>query len=414
MKKRLYVTLVLLLLTLSLICTATFSANGQKQSVMAESYTFVVSNFEELKSAMAQATLSKEITAILANDVVIESDLTAKGKVTIKANGGEKLIFEKGDTKTNIGFSKNAVLTLDGVTIERTVVAETEKFLFATYEKGIVLTFNDCIFNVATAEIASVSYDRIVYTSTADYLTCYLNNCVFNTLGYFYRGTYVIYNCENLPQKAGSAVFEDFSALKIDYASGKLTFPADITVSEDEDFTQTVRTGASIKSQFTYYVLRNGFSFSFTTRSLKYETPTSASVGIDYASESITFGEEYSVYKDEGLTQELVSGEQIYPGQKLYVVRKGSGIFIQSDTFVLELPLRPAKKQLKADFVCSFGFAMEYFSGMEYRVNGGEWQPAPVFVGLNALTGYTVDMRIASTQNSFVSEIHTVSVTTTE
>ena len=79
----------------------------------------------------------------------------------------------------------------------------------------------------------------------------------------------------------------------------------------------------------------------------------------------------------------------------------------------MQLPARPEVKKLKADFVCSFGFAMEYYNGNEYRVNGGEWQPAPVFIGLQSATEYTVDMRIASTESSFVSEIYTIKVTTT-
>ncbi len=412
MKRRLLVSITALVLGFFTLFSIGF-VNGEKSTASADGYNFVVNNYEELKNAMAQASASKHVTIVLACDIEMKEDLTAKGLITIKANGGEKLIFQSGTSKRGIGFSKNTTLSLEGVTIERSVVDETEKFLFATYEKGISLSFTDCVFNVATAEIASISYDRIVYTSTADYLVCYLNNCTFNTLGYFYRGTYVVYNCSALPQSAGSAVIKDFTGLKIDYEAGQITFPADITVSEDKDFTKTVKTGATIKSAFTYYALKNGYSFSFTTRSLKYETPNSASVEIDYAEEIITFSEEYAVYKDEQLTQEINSGDKILPSQSLYVIRKGSGIFIQSEVYKMQLPARPEVKKLKADFVCSFGFAMEYYNGNEYRVNGGEWQPAPVFIGLQSATEYTVDMRIASTESSFVSEIYTIKVTTT-
>lgn len=391
-----------------------FGTTSSKQAVSAETHNFVVSNFEELKSAVAKGNASDLVYITLASDITIESDLTVKGNVYIKANAKEKLIFEKGSSKTGISLSKNSNLTVDNVTVVRNVVAETEKFLFYTYEKGITLTFIECAFNVATAEIASISYDRIVYSSTAGALVCYLNNCEFNTQGYFYRGTYVVYNCDVIPANAGSAVIQDFTSLKINYENGQLTFPADTTVSEDEAFTKNVKSGSLFKSDFTYYVLKNGFSFSFTTRNLKYETPTEANVEVDYGKETIEYNEdEYGVYSDSALTQTVASGSTLTPGGKLYVVRKANGIFLQSDVFEFALPVRPEARQLKADFVCSFGFAMEYFINCEYRVNGGEWQKEPVFIGLHANTEYTVDMRIASTQKSFVSEVYTITVKTT-
>ena len=398
---------------LALVC---IFAIYPKNKVSAQTQEFVVYNYAELKSAMDTASASNTAVITLANDIALESSITVKGNVIIKGNNKEKLIFDHNGNLTGFNFSKNTNLTLENIAVTRTIYKEQEAFMFSSYSKQINLAFNGCDFNVATAEIASVSYDRIVYCSSdvASTFVCYLNDCTFNTYGYFYRGTYVVYNCASLPTTAGSATVKEFSGLKIDYEAGKLNFPADITVSEDEEFTVTVKSGSALKSQFTYYALKDGFKFSFTTRNLQSETPTEASVNVDFAEEKVYFSEEYAVYANAGLTQEIASGESVQPGQTLYVIRKGSGIFIDSAVFEYNLPLRPEKRELKADFVCSFGFAMEHFNNCEYRVNGGAWQKAPVFVGLLANTEYTVEVRIGATASSFVSEIHTLKVTTSE
>ena len=159
MKRKLLVSITALVLGFFTLFSIGF-VNGEKSTASADSYNFVVNNYDELKNAMAQASASKHVTIVLACDIEMKEDLTAKGLITIKANGGEKLIFQSGTSKRGIGFSKNTTLSLEGVTIERSVVDETEKFLFATYEKGISLSFTDCVFNVATAEIASLYFHR--------------------------------------------------------------------------------------------------------------------------------------------------------------------------------------------------------------------------------------------------------------
>ena len=409
MKKILSLTLGLLLIFGALALTVNF-----KPYANAETFDIVVNNFEELKSAFGKANSTNQINVTLACDIEMQSDLTLKGNINIKASNKQQLIFDYNGTKTGISLSKNSNIGLDNVTVTRRVANETERFLFYTYDKQVTLNFTDCVFDVATAEIASTSYDRIVYCSVENALTCYLNNCVFNTAGYFYRGTYVVFNCDNLPQSAGSAKVKDFTALKIDYQKNQITFPQGVTVSTDSEFTQTVKSGSKINSDCTYYALKEGFSFSFKTRNLKFETPTSASVLVDYANECVTFTSEYAVWANQSLTQAVSSGDKVVPGQKLYIVKLASGIFIQSDVYCMQLPLRPEKRELTADFVCYFGFVMQHVNNMEYRVNGGEWQKSPVFIGLNASTEYLVEMRVASTAVSFVSEIHSIKVKTSE
>lgn len=387
-----------------------------KSSVNAQTHSVIVHDYNELKNAISSANSSDTVIITLANDVAIQGSFTVKGNIVIKGNAQEKLIFDYNCKKTSLSFSKNTNLTIENVTISRTVADETETYLFRVEEKQVTMFFNECNFEVATLEFPSIQYDRIVYSSSgvSTTFTCYLNNCVYNTAAYFYRGTYVFYNCDSLPEMAGSAAVKDFSGLKIDYESGKLVFPSDITVCEDESFTQTVKSGSALKSEFTYYALKGGYKFSFTTRNLKCETPDEASVNVDFTAEKIYFGEEFKVYSTANLSQAVNSGDSIFPGQTLYVVRKGSGIFIDSDVFEYQLPQRPEVRELNAAFVCSFGFAMEHLTNYEYRVNGGEWQMAPVFVGLEASTQYTVELRVKETSSSFVSEIYTLKVTTSE
>ena len=87
-----------------------FGTTSSKQAVSAETHNFVVSNFEELKSAVAKGNASDLVYITLAGDITLESDLTVKGNVYIKANAKEKLIFEKGSSKTGISLSKNSNL----------------------------------------------------------------------------------------------------------------------------------------------------------------------------------------------------------------------------------------------------------------------------------------------------------------
>ena len=406
----------LIAVIIAVLTVAGLSVITPKISVNAQTYSVIVRDYNELKNAINSANSSDTVIITLANDVVIQSSFTVKGNVVIKGNAKEKLIFDYNGKKTSLSFSKNTNLTIENVTISRTVTDETETYLFRVEDKQVTLFFNECNFDVATLEFPSVQYDRIVYSSSSvsSTFTCYLNNCVYNTAGYFYRGTYVFYNCDSLPEMAGSAAVKDFSGLKIDYEKGKLVFPSNITVSENESFTQTVKSGVALKSEFTYYALKDGYKFSFTTRNLKCETPDIASVNVDFEAEKIYFGEEFKVYSTATLTQAVTSGDSVYPGQILYVVRKGSGIFIDSDVFEYQLPKRPEVCELNAAFVCSFGFAMEHLTNYEYRVNGGEWQMAPVFVGLQSATQYTVELRVKSTSSSFVSEIYTLQVTTSE
>ena len=75
------------------------------------------------------------------------------------------------------------------------------------------------------------------------------------------------------------------------------------------------------------------------------------------------------------------------------------------------LPERPTVVELKSEFECTFGFALEYYPNAEYKIDG-EYQSGTVFVGLESGKTYTVTIRLAATDNSFASNTIEVEVTT--
>ena len=221
----------------------------------------------------------------------------------------------------------------------------------------------------------------------------------------FYNGN------DKIPTTAGSAVVKDFNDLTIDYNTKTITFPSNITVAEDEKNTKVVQSGSEFKSLTTYYATKDGYTFSFTTKNLKLDTPTLASVDIDYANETISFSDNYLVSKDEHFTELLRSGDKVTPGMTIYIKHLSEGIFTESDVCEATLPQRPASVSLQSDFECTFGFVMELYSNVEFSI-GGEYQLSPVFVGLESETTYTVKMRVKATESSFASEVIEITVTT--
>ena len=84
-------------------------------------------------------------------------------------------------------------------------------------------------------------------------------------------------------------------------------------------------------------------------------------MNVDYEKEVITFTEQYLVSLDENFTNLVNSGDKVTPGMTLYIKELGQGIFMDSDACVATLPERPNPVQLECDFVCSFGFVMQYY-----------------------------------------------------
>lgn len=383
----------------------------QKVSSLSNADEYLVSTYSELSLALSK-TSNEAMTKIVINgSIVIEQDLTLKGKVNLVGSENSTLVFENGTKKRTLYNTKNSEIIFDNLTMKRTVTDETEGFLFRFHENGVVW-FNECVFDVAVPiDGASTNFDRITYCPNGVNLTLYFNNCTYNTEAYFYRGTMVFFNNEAMPSTAGSAVVKNFNELKIDYTERTITYPSSMKVSEDASFTKIVKSGSQFKSLTTYYVSNDDYIFSFTTKNLKLDTPTLASVEINYHDETIIFSDKYQVSLNENFTELVKSGDKITPGMTLYIKALSEGIFLESDICKATLPNRPNAIQLEADFVCAFGLVMQYYGNVEYKIDG-PYQLSPVFINLESQTTYQVTMRLKATNASFASDTYTVSVTT--
>lgn len=402
---------ICLLIGLFLISFTTFSTS--KVNAISLHNEYVVNTYSELASAVSKANNVSMTHITLNGEIILEKDLTVKGLITLNGTDNSKIIFENNGSKTGISISRNADITMNNLTIKRTVIDETEKFLIYTYEFATI-RFNECIFDVASYETPSLSYDRVTYCSTVDALVLYFNNCQYNTDAYFYRGLMIFYNNEHLPSNiGGKATVKNFNDFKIDYETGRFTFPSNITVAEDEDFTKVIKSGASFASNKTYYILKEDFVFTYTTKDLKAETPTIASVDVDFSNEVINFTDEYLVSLNRDFTQLLTSGDKINPGQTLYIKQLAQGIFLESDVAEITLPQRPKAVELEVDFVCSFGFVMQYYENCEFMIFE-EYQLSPVFIDLESDTTYKVHMRIKATTSNFASDVYSIDVKTSK
>lgn len=398
--KKLFIALILFF---SVLLVAPTMANG-------ETNEYVVGNFSELSTAVSKAS-NNYLTKIVVNGSInLEQDLTIKGKVTFIGSETSELVFENGSKKRTIRNSNNSDIRFENITIKRTVTDETEGFLFRFESKGTVW-FSEVTFDVATLASVSTTYDRVTYVPNGVDVTIYFNDCTYNTEAYFYRGTMVFLNSDAVPSTAGSPTIKNFNELKIDYSTRTITYPSGIQVSEDSEFKTIVSSGSLFKSTTTYYASKDGYVFSFTTKNLKLDTPTLASVDVDYANEVINISDKFVVSLNAEFTNLLKSGDKVTPGMKLYIKQLAEGIFLESDVCEVTLPERPTVVKLESDFTCSFGFVMKYHENVEFSI-GDEYQLSPVFTGLDSNTTYTVKMRVKATNSSFASEIYETTVKT--
>ena len=374
--------------------------------------TFIVTNYNELSNAVKNLSSNYLTTIIVKGSVVLEYDVTLKGKVKLIGEDNAELIFEKGSSKRRIYNSKNSEITIENIKLTRTVTDNTENFPINLNEAGSIW-FVNVEFNVAVPETgANLSYDRITYVPNGPDVRLYFDNCVFNTEAYFYRGTMVFYNSnKDLPQTGGSPTIYDLRNFKIDYNTKTFIIPSKVKVSLDEEFTDLISSGSQFESNTTYYITNGSITFTYTTKNLKLQTPTLRSVNVDYANEIITFDSKYLVSKNAEFTDLVSSGDSIAPGMKLFIKEIATGIYMDSDVYEVTLPERPEVVELASEFECTFGFAMEYYPNAEYVING-EYQYSPVFIGLESGKTYTVTIRIAATDNSFASNTYQVVVTT--
>ena len=389
--------------------TPEISFNDENNVEISEGNRIVVSNYNELTAAIKTTNNVTMTTIVINGTVYLEYDITVKGKVTFVGGENGVLAFENNGKKRTIYNSKGCELHFENITLKRTVTDETEGYLFR-FESSTV-SFTEVTFDVATLATVNEQYDRITYCPSGTELTIYFNNCTYETEAYFYRGTMVFYNCDLIPKTAGKPTIYDFSGLKLNYEEKTFKFPSTIKVSEEDDFSELVGNGSTIKSNTTYYATKDGFVFEFKTRNLKLAKPTIDNLFIDFVSEKVYFSDKHMVALDDSFTQLVTSGDQVAPGMTLYVKRLAEGIYFESDAAEIKVPERPTVFELESAFICEFGFVMSYYENVEYSI-GGEYQLSPVFVGLESNTTYTVTMRFKATDSSFASSEYTVTITT--
>ena len=376
--------------------------------------TYVVTNYSEFNQALKK-TSNKFVTKIIVRGTInLDYDITIEGKVIIVGEDGAEIKFENATSKRTLYNAKNSEIRFENIKFTRTVIDTTEGYLFRFNDNGSIWFVNVEFNVVVTTGGADLNIDRITYVPSGPEVFIYFDNCEFNTEGYFYRGTLIFLNSNiaELPATGGSPTVVDLRAFKIDYETKTFTIPAKCKVSLDSEFTDLLYNGDSFDSNTKYYITNGSVTFTYTTKDLKLATPTLNSVNMDYANEVITFESNYLVSKNADFTDLLSSGATIAPGMKLYIKEIATGIYMDSDVFEVTLPNRPEVVELKCEFVCSFGFAMEYYPNAEYMINN-EYQLAPIFIGLEANKTYVVTVRIAATDNSFASTTYQVTVTLT-
>ena len=374
---------------------------------------YTVTNFNELSSALANTNNAEFTKIIVDGQINIEQNLTIKGKVLFVGTGSSKLIFEHDNKKRSIYNTVNSDIRFEDIIISRTVTNAAADFMFQLNNKGSIW-FTDTRFEIAIAEEGpNTDIDRITYCPTGVDVTLYFNNCTYDTEAYFYRGTMVFFNSDLMPSTAGSPTIKNFNDFKIDYHNKVFTFPSNIKVSEYEDFERNMKSGKQFKSFTTYYLMKDNYTFSFTTKDLKHKTPTLTSVDFDFENEVVNFSDDFLVSSNSDFTKLLTSGDKIAPGMKLYIKQLASGVYFDSEVFEVTLPQRPKAIQLECDYVCSFGFVMKYYDNVEFSI-GAEYQLSPVFVGLSSNTKYTIKMRVKATDTNFASETCEITVTTTK
>lgn len=384
----------------------------EEETLILGANDYLATNYSELYNALQKASTNKEITIYVKGQIALQYDYKLKGKIKFIGLENAEIVLEYNNSKRGFSIEAGVDIKFENIKFTRTVADTTESYPFRLEKNGKV-SFTDVTFDIAVNEGgANSSADRVTYVSNGTDMTIYFNNCTFNTEGYFYRGKFVFLNNEKMPVTAADPVIYDLNNLKINYETKKLTIPAGIKVSLDEDFTELLKTGCDLGSNTTYYVSKDDLVFTFTTKAYKHATPTLESVDVDYANEVIKFSSEYMVAKDAEFTQTLTSGDKVTQGMKLYIKRLANTELAESDVLEATLPTVGEGVELDKAFVCDFGFVMDYYPNMEFKLNDGEWQSSLVFTGLKSNTKYTITMRLAATDNSFASNTYQFEVTT--
>ena len=141
------------------------------------------------------------------------------------------------------------------------------------------------------------------------------------------------------------------------------------------------------------------------------EIVPSTVVTVNYMEQTIDFDDtKYEVSASEDFGTLSLKGGAVTPGTTLYVRAKGGASEVTQ--IVLEKPVLTADTVPQA--TVSDNYIRYTAEGYEYKFGeNGEWTTLGSWGNLTAGTAYQIQIRIAATENSFASDIVTVTVTTT-
>ncbi|MCI9503908.1 MAG: hypothetical protein HFE26_00750 [Clostridia bacterium] len=141
------------------------------------------------------------------------------------------------------------------------------------------------------------------------------------------------------------------------------------------------------------------------------EIVPSTVVTVNYMEQTIDFDDtKYEVSASEDFGTLILKGGAVTPGTTLYVRAKGGASEVTQ--IVLEKPVLTADTVPQA--TVSDNYIRYTAEGYEYKFGeNGEWTTLGSWGNLTAGTAYQIQIRIAATENSFASDIVTVTVTTT-
>ncbi len=215
------------------------------------------------------------------------------------------------------------------------------------------------------------------------------------------------------------------SPLKYNYADETVEF-------DEENLTVTDKSGNELNSgdSVSPYITISGSEQEYLTVKNKQTDETKDfAVGqrpklhcvIDYYNERTDWAfkaNTYASYNEDMSDAMDISDDYcpIEPGKTVYIKRPASDRGFASITYKLEPPERPEKPKAKIEKIGIDYITLSEVANCEYRISHdgthGEWQTENSFTDLDPETEYTVEVRLAATDESFASLSDSVSAET--
>lgn len=217
------------------------------------------------------------------------------------------------------------------------------------------------------------------------------------------------------------------SPLNYDYTAETVSFDESRFTVTDEDG-KALKSGDKVTPYVTvadeeepkYLIVTDKETKESETLSVG-QRPNLSDCEIDYYNEKTVYMFNSNTYVSD--TQDMSDAEdisndyyQVEPGKTVYIKRKATSFRFASEVYPLVTPARPdtpkaTVKEIGADYI-----VLSKIENGEYRILQGdewsEWQTENSFTGLALDTEYTVEVRIAATDESFASLADSVSAKT--